>query len=138
MKAHLFNLRNQEDLDFYYPILRGWWESWNQPAIDTAFLPEIGVMISNDEKYICAAFLYRTDSKLCLFDWCISTKEHRELREGCIKMLANTLENIARELGFQACSVKVSNPYLATKLEKMGYNENGLAKENMINFIKRI
>ena len=53
----------------FYDEIKSWWESWNFPTIPLVSLPDFGIMISNEEKNICNAWLYETNSNILLLEW---------------------------------------------------------------------
>ncbi len=139
-KIHLFNLRKKEDSDFYYPIITKWWEDWKWDCpVMIKSLPETGVMISNNGIFICCGFLYRTDSKICIIGWIISSrdKKYRQLRKDSIELLIITLEELGKKMGFISVFMPAKDLSLIKRLEKHGYNKDK-ADLNMTNFIKDI
>ena len=137
MKKHYFNLHKEKDRELFYPIISNWWKKWKQTPIPPKALPETGLMISNKGIFICCGFLYKTDSIMSIIGWIISNpnKEHRELRTGAIELLIESLENLAKQMGFEAFFVPARNPNLIKKLNSLGYDLEK-ADRNMNNFIK--
>jgi N-acetylglutamate synthase-like GNAT family acetyltransferase len=119
-----------------YPIVSKWWIDWKQSPMPLITLPRTGMIVSNEKQDICCAWLYITDSCICIISWVISDRySNKSLREGCIEFLLKKLEEFAKKLGFKAIFSSSRHPFLINKMKKVGYIE---AEDNMINFFKKL
>jgi hypothetical protein len=85
------------------------------------FLPEIGIIISNEGFNLCAGFLYKTDSATCWAENYILNKDApKEISKGCIDLLIQRLIIEGREQGFKLMMSSVNHPSLIKKLLKAG------------------
>ena len=126
MKARRFSF-----MDDYATVYK-WWIDWKWKPISPEFLPLTGIMISNDGKDICCAWIYRTDSSMCVADFFISDRySNKKLRKGCVEFLINKLIEEANRLGFKAIFSSVRNQNLINKLEKAGFAFKDLEMTNL-------
>lgn len=116
-----------------YSMVCTWWEDWRWPLIPLQSLPKTGVIVSNGEKDICAAWIYKTDSNLCWIDWFISDRHaSRQERKGTIELLIQICKGVAKDMGFDVAFCSVRNQSLIKKIESAGF----IGKEEaMTNFI---
>lgn len=136
MKVEWFNLRREDHYNKYYPILEKWWKDWDFTPMTPNLLSQNGLIVSNEGVYICAGWLFATDSDMAIIAWLISDKKEKELRKGCIEHLLLELEKLALRMGFKATFTSAQNQFLKNKLEKLGHNE--FVDRNVNNYYKRI
>lgn len=140
----LFNVHLEEHREKYFPIVATWWTDWNWPVVNPSILSTLGVIVKLNDEYICAGWLYQTDSLMCVIDFFISSKKKfadKEIRKKSLEQLIIKLEEIAKSLGFIAVYTSVRNPNLIHTLEKLEYGKDtatGTGDKNMTIFIKNI
>lgn len=116
-----------------YPMVCKWWESWGWPCIPEESLPSIGVVIESDNTPVSAAWIYRTDSNMCLLEWFISSKETtKQQRKGSVEALIKASTEMAKSLGFSRVFCSVRNANLMKKLENSGFAKT---ENEMTNYI---
>ena len=115
-----------------YPMVCKWWESWGWPAIQLGDLPETGLIVSNGGVDIYAAFLYKTDSNICWFDWFVGNKEAtKEQRAGGLEFLVEGGRALAETMGYKKLFSSVRAPSVMNALEKCGFSK----EHSMTNFV---
>lgn len=122
-----FNLRPLTAND-YDDILLGWWKEWGWEAPSREFLPSDGtggIMVLDGDTPICAGFLYTTNSKVAWVDWIVSSKEYRKKpqRSQAIKLLVDTLTNVAKNTGHRYSYALIKSPNLVKTYEDLGYTK---------------
>ena len=116
-----------------YAMLCGWWDAWGWEAIPQNLLPKYGLVIKNEGVDTYAAFIYRTDSGLCLFDWFVSNKNAPvKLRRGGLDFLIKEGKGLAKRLGFAAVWCSVNDKGLIKKLETNGIDPNDTNMTNLL------
>lgn len=137
MKYELFNIRNQQDFDKYYPIIKLWWEEKkNWVAIQPNFLSTRGIIIKNNDKYVCACWLYTTDSAYGVINWVITNNNSKaKEKQECLKFMFKVLEKYAKHLNILAIYMVMETRSLKKFLEKEGFVKTS---NNITEFIKYI
>jgi len=97
--------------DSHYPMLCKWWESHKWPVMPRQFLPQTGIISKKDGVYLCAGFLYKTDSDLCWLEYLISNRHglrdcHSEGVDRCIEALLKQAKLDGFKAVFTSCKVK--------------------------------
>jgi len=122
-----------------HAILAKWWKDWNFPVITLEMLPQFGVIVSDGDDDICAAFCYLTDSTYALFEWCVSNKEYRnkKRKDRAFQALFKSIEDYAKVNDRRILNSYVSNKELCfhKRFEGAGYEKGDI---NMINYLKII
>jgi len=137
MEAAFFNLRKEEDFKHFYPILRDWWEGKKGfKAIDPQFLSPNGMMVSHKGKYICAAWLYRTDSLYGVINWII-TNNYKEgkVKKKALNFLLYKLEEKAALLGIALLYIPMETKSIKNLLNKEGWLNTS---NNISEFFKQV
>lgn len=143
MRFEIFNIHNPEDYKKYYPIVKKWWKDWDWSPIEKEFLSTTGVIVKNQDEYICAGWLYKTDSLMSVIDFFISSKKKYSgnLRKKALKFLIEQLERLAKKQGFIAVYTSIKNNSLINTMLSMGYGKDsvdGQGDRDMTVFIKLI
>lgn len=137
MQYELFNVRNQQDFDKYYPIIKPWWEErkgWD--SIKPDFLSTRGVIIKDKEEYVCAAWLYTTDSAYGIINWVITNNTSKpKQKQECLKFMFKVLEKYAKHLNILAIYMVMETRSLKNLLEKEGFIKTS---DNITEFFKYI
>jgi hypothetical protein len=111
----------EEDWD----ILQDWWVKWNWPLMNKDMLPMNGcggLMVYKGETLITAGFLYLSNSKTAWLDWIISNPEYKEKdRKESITLLINSLEEVARQQGYNIIISIARNKSLINIHKDLGY-----------------
>lgn len=117
----MINIRAITELD--YKTLCKWWISWGWIPPNKDFLPDCGMIVSEGHTYICAAYLYATNSKVAWCEWVISNKEYnnKKNRKIALNLLLQTLTNIAQNSGFKYVYTILKHEGLIKAYEEVGY-----------------
>lgn len=121
--------------DSDYPMVAEWWRAWKWDVLPQECLPELGVIVSDGDTDICAAWLYRTDSAFALIEWVISNPKAKKYRKQAISELIGCLCWHAEKLGFKAVVTMVSHPSLIANMERLGFEGR---RDGMTNLIRRL
>ena len=118
------NIRPLNETD-YDTILTGWWKDWGWEPPQKDFLPDDGkggIMVMKGDEYICAGFIYTTNSKVAWVDWIVSNKQYRDDdRKEAISLLVDTLTNICKNTGHKYSYALIKHQSLIETYEKLGY-----------------
>ena len=123
-----FSIRNTTKND--YPTLCEYWKWFRFPAPPLEMLPndgEDGIVVSFGNEIVCAGFLYATSSK-SLF-WCefiVSNPKvkDRKVRKQAIKLLINSISELAKQMGAKAIFTSLKNENLLQHYKDCGYTVN--------------
>lgn len=119
-----FNIRPLNETD-YDTILKGWWDDWGWEPPQKDFLPDDGkggIIVGKGDEYICAGFIYTTNSKVAWVDWIVSNKEYRDDdRKEAISFLVSTLTNICKNTGHKYSYALIKHPSLIDTYKDLGY-----------------
>ena len=117
------NVRTLELDDF--AILQEWWKAWRWPPITKEMLPLNGLgglMVYNEDMPIAAGFLYLTNSKIAWIEYIISNPKYKKKdRRDSLKLLLNSLEQVAKQQGFTIVFSIGRNKGLMDLHEELGY-----------------
>jgi hypothetical protein len=112
-----------------YPSLYSWWTAhkWQPVAIEA--LPKTGLVIEG----VCAGFIYKTDSNMCLIEWIISNPEtDKNVRNDALDLLINKLVDTAKEMGFTLAFTSVQHQGLLKRYENHKFIVTDQQMTNMI------
>lgn len=114
-----------------YPTVCQWWDEWKWPRIPEDSLPRIGAITEN-----ACAWLYQTDSDVCLIEWYITNPRLRkEQRAGILEPIVEQLCKTAKALGYQNVMSMVRNPHLIKRLNGINFSSED---ENMTLMVRRL
>lgn len=127
-------LRTRNHVPEDYPLFCQWWKDWGWDAIPEMYIPENSiVVIDEDDKPICAVFIYLTDTPIVWVENYISDKQVKsEKRRASMELLMNSLNDKIKGLGKTTMISAVKHNGLARRLEKIGCHR---ADENLTSYI---
>lgn len=135
----IFNIRTQEDFNKYYPLLESWWvgKGANWTPIHPNLLSSKGVIIKYKDKYICAGWVYCTDSLYGIINWLVTNNEKNQgkIKKEALKLLLKKLEEIGVTLGIQLIYIPMETNSIKKILEKESYIRTS---NNISEFFKQI
>lgn len=106
-----------------YDMLCSWWKSHGWDAVPAAFLPAVGIVITDGEKDLAAGFLkMETTTPIGMLEWSVTNPENAG-RES-IKALAELMESAkvaAKAMGRTVLFTYCKQPSLARLYEKAGF-----------------
>ena len=108
------------NLDTDYDTLVDWWEQYDFGQVPKECLPPIGVMVTHNDKPICAGGLYiGIGTKFAFMEWIVADpKAPPKLTHKCIKLLIDKLISNAKEEGCLLLYTVTENPGLHKRYVK--------------------
>lgn len=98
--------------------IREWCLGWNISPELTQELPEMGVVARG----LACAFLYRTDSPLCLIDALLTAPGASDAeRDAAVDAVVTALFDIAAHLGFTKMGAYTAIPAVVERAERHGF-----------------
>jgi len=98
---HSMVTRSRFIIDEHYAMLQGWWKGHGSFAPKIEHLPETGILVNIDGKPVTAGFLYKTDSKICIFEFMVSDPEAtREKRDKALEFLIESVKEWSSKSGY--------------------------------------
>lgn len=135
MIVERFNLKNAVDFEKYYPIISSWYEhkSWNTPHLDC--FSTNGMIVKDGDEYICAGWLFCTDSSLGVMGWFITNNQKNAgfIKRKTLKYLITNLEELAKNLGIKLIYIPMETRSIGNLL-----NTYKKTSENISEFFKSI
>ncbi len=120
----------------HYFEIKSWWKFHNWSCVPLNHLPKIGIVVYTGDKMACAAWLYQTDSAICIIDWVIANPEIRKQeRTDCLDFLITALKDAAFSLGFGSIFTFTRHSLLISRLEKHNFKNTS---DGMVNLILNI
>jgi hypothetical protein len=108
-----------------YDKLCEWWKWWRWTAPTRSSLPNNGIdgiMVSKNGVDICAGFIYRTNSTVCLIEWIVSNPEYKaEGRQFAIEHCINVLCEIGKQEGFSLAFTTLKHQKLINTYSVCGF-----------------
>jgi len=126
-----FNIRQLNPSD-YDDVLVGWWKDWGWEAPAKDFLPENGeggLMVLDNDKPVCAGFLYISNSKVAWVEWIISDKNYKEKRTKALNLLLEGLILTSKNLKMKYIFATNNNQHLIKKFLDLGFKKGGTTTE---------
>lgn len=138
MQYEIFNINNKEDLNKYYPLLEEWWkgkgDKWN--TIPPQYLSTTGFIIKDQREYICAAWLYRTDSKYGVINWVITNNHSKpRTKKRCLEFLLQKIQGYAEFINIDMLYLVMETKSLKKILGEQGFI---MTSNNISEFFKKI
>lgn len=91
---------NEED----YHIVCKMQTDWKMAPLHRRMMPEHVIIVSKDGVDVCCSSLYQSDSKIAWIEWVVISRDKKNtknLREGAIDFMYETLFDKAKQLGFE-------------------------------------
>ena len=112
------------DLSKDYDILYTWWYAHGSFPPKPEHLSTTGIVVEVEDKPVCAGFLYKTDSKICVFEFVVSDpKASKEDRCNALNNLIKTIQDIAAKQGYSLIYTSVNIEAYVSKLKNAGFFE---------------
>lgn len=128
-----FNLKND------YGTISEWWLGNKSFAPKTFHLPETGLIIQYSKIDVCAGFLYKTDSKICVFEFVVSDPfAHKDVRDICINILISKVIEWAEDNGFNLIYTSISIGRYIKRLEDQGFIKADTNQTHMFKVIENV
>lgn len=106
----------------HYPFMLMWWNERSFPAIAEEYLPEIGLVVLEDDAPICVGFLYETGNQTCFMDHLVSDpKADLTHRDQGLDFLILALAQIAETKGYGMVGGASNRPRLIERFTRLGF-----------------
>lgn len=103
-------------------VVNEWYAGWNHPTLLPHMLPDVGFIV--DE--VCAGFLYKTDSSLCLLDAYVANREAtKAAKQLGLDLVTNALLEEAYACGFRAVMAITDNPSIVKRCINYKFKDEG-------------
>lgn len=107
-----------------YAIIEGWWNAQGSYPPKPEQLPSTGFIVEESGTPVCAGFLYRTDSSICVFEFVVSNPEAtKEQRDTALSYLIESAKEWAESEGFNLIYTSVGIPKYVSRLKYSGFVE---------------
>ena len=122
--------------DTDYDTLVKWWTQWEFGIVPKDMLPEDGVIVSVDDKPICAAGIYLyPKTALALMEWVVTDKDSNlRKRHKALKMCIDSIMNLAKKRGAKLVYTMTKEEALQKRYQK--YHNMVLTESNVKTFIR--
>ena len=124
------------DRDKDYDTLVKWWTQWEFGIVPKDMLPQDGVIVSVDDKPICAAGIYLyPKTSLSLMEWVVTDKDSDlRKRHKALKMCIDSIMNLAKKRGAKLVYTMTKEEALQKRYQK--YHNMVLTESNVKTFIR--
>ena len=124
------------DRDKDYDTLVKWWTQWEFGIVPKDMLPEDGVIVSVDDKPICAAGIYLyPKTALALMEWVVTDKDSNvRKRHKALKICIDSIMNLAKKRGAKLVYTMTKEEALQKRYQK--YHNMVLTESNVKTFIR--
>lgn len=119
MECMLFNYNTD------YEVVSSWWKKRNCPIIPKDFLGNYGFIINENNKKLCAIWLYPImTTKWCMVRFPISNPDiTKEEHEKSLDLLFSSVHNISKDMGYKHIFCSTNHDGFIKRLNKYGYNQ---------------
>jgi hypothetical protein len=124
------------DRDTDYDTLVKWWTQWEFGIVPKDMLPQDGVIVSVDDKPICAAGIYLyPKTALALMEWVVTDKDSNlRKRHKALKMCIDSIMNLAKKRGAKLVYTMTKEEALQKRYQK--YHNMVLTESNVKTYIR--
>ena len=122
--------------DTDYDTLVKWWTQWEFGIVPKDMLPQDGVIVSVDDKPICAAGIYLyPKTALALMEWVVTDKDSNlRKRHKALKMCIDSIMNLAKKRGAKLVYTMTKEEALQKRYQK--YHNMVLTESNVKTYIR--
>lgn len=106
-----------KDLD----TIQQWWKNSGVDELDIGMLSDVGLMAYEGDKDICAAWLFETNSDMCMIGWFVSGRNNKKQIDRGLKLLIEKGEAICRDAGFRLITTYSQNKSMIKRLKNLNY-----------------
>jgi hypothetical protein len=105
-----------------YPAICELWQRQGHPIIEADLLPSKGLKILDNNRLLCAGWLYQTDSKMCWGEWVVADPSCDIMtRRAAIGMLISGLTDLGKSLGFTVFYSTIRHKSLIKAVKNQGF-----------------
>jgi len=118
-----------------YDMVKEWWKKYGSDMLLKEFLPQTGIIIEVDKIPSACGFLYKTDSKICVFEFFIANPDvTKEVRNKALDALVYTAVEWARLNNFGMIYTSTGIKGFGNRLTDKGFIK---ADENQTHYFYR-
>lgn len=119
-----------------YVMMESWWNAHGSFPPKTEHLPSTGIVIEAGSKPVCAGFLYRTDSKICVFEFVVSDPlANKQIRDSALTQLIRSAKEWAKNESFSLIYTSVNLAKYINRLKEEGFIQ---ADNNMVHLFYEV
>ena len=124
------------DRDKDYDTLVKWWTQWEFGIVPKDMLPQDGVIVSVDDKPICAAGIYLyPKTALALMEWVVTDKDSDlRKRHKALKVCIDSIMDLAKKRGAKLVYTMTKEEALQKRYQK--YHNMVLTESNVKTYIR--
>jgi len=107
-----------------YAIIEQWWLAHGSYPPKLEHLSATGLLVEEGGKPICNGFLYKTDSKICVFEFvCCDPNADKKVRDKALDQLIKAATQWAKNNNFTLIYTSVNSYKYILRLEDNGFIE---------------
>lgn len=126
------------DFNKDYVTIQVWWNKFSSFAPRREHLPQNGIIVEIDDTPACAGFLYKTDSKICVFEFVVSNPFiDKYSRDVALGRLIDNAKNWAETNDFSLIYSSIGIPKFISRLEEKGFMEADTGQTHMFYQVKK-
>ena len=120
-----------------HPVVAAWWEAHGWPVVPAAILPKLGVLASDGDMPVAAAWLYMDNSVgVSMLEWLVTNPDATGRQSlAAIGAVVEFLAARAVELDYGAMLTSCRQPGLARIYEKHGFSKTD---EGIIHMVRNL
>jgi len=120
-----------------YEKIQEWWTKQKWTPVPQDMLPDLGIIVSIDDKDVCAGFLYTSNSLTGWMEWIIADPETtKEERAKALEELIDNLLTLSKLKGKKYIVTSILHPKLMERLEAKGFIKTDQQMTNMVKVLK--
>lgn len=110
------------DFEKDYTTVAKWYRGWKYEPLDAEIMSQYALIVSNEEHDVCAAWIYRMEGGVALFEAAvIDPKAPRQRRKGTLSFLFQQLEILASQLGCKKIMIVSKDRHITKVFKDLGY-----------------
>ena len=122
-----------------YQMISKWWELHGSFVPHEEHLPNTGFVIEFNKLPVCAGFLYRTDSKICVFEFVVSDPEAtKEVKNVCLNELITQVTAWSKENKFSLIYTSIAIPRYISRLIEQGFIKADTGQTHMFKVMENV
>ena len=120
------------DFEKDYAMMAAWWESHGSLPMRREHLSPTGILIEVDSAPVSIGFLYRTDSKICVFEWVVCDPDaSKEARDLALNTLISEVIDHCKRGGFNLIYTSIGIPKYISRLKEQGFTPTATGQVHM-------
>lgn len=130
-------MKSRDYTDADHRMVAAWWEMQGWSVIPQDALPKTGVIVESDDKTgICAGFLYKTDSNVCLLEFIVANPLSDTMERGqALDLLIEELVERAKQMEFVTVFTMATNARLIDRYQSHKFQ---VTDRGMTHFVRHV